>query len=149
MRCRARGCWRIWLALTRVLQMGRATGDGLRVLSGHLCHFGLAVLEEICPWSLASEVRAASGLIMMTRVNLWRDHGGERCTALPRPCRAMLCTSPWPRRGRLASSAAGKNGGDSRGSAARGGGKPRYPTSRGLVASCVFVHRRSFRWKVG
>ena len=51
----ARRCWRLWYALTKVLQVRRAIGDAPRVLEEHVCrHFGLfppalSVLEEICP----------------------------------------------------------------------------------------------------
>ena len=38
----ARRSWRLWLALGHVLRLDRCSGDGLRVLLGHLCHhFGL------------------------------------------------------------------------------------------------------------
>ncbi|CAK0843206.1 unnamed protein product, partial [Prorocentrum cordatum] len=38
----ARRSWRLWLALGRLLRLGRCSGDALRVVLGHLCHhFGL------------------------------------------------------------------------------------------------------------
>ena len=89
-----RRTWRLWMALTRVLQMGKCTGDALRVLAGHLCHhFGLlppalSILEDIFPWALsnlgrmakltptlAGELRACRALLFVVEVNLRREFG--------------------------------------------------------------------------
>ena len=87
-------CWRLLCALTKVMQMRRATGDALRALGRHLCrHFGLvppalSVLEEIFPWSpqqlgrvasltysLLIEQRVALALLFVMGSNFWRDLG--------------------------------------------------------------------------
>lgn len=73
---------RLWMAITKVLELGCITGDVARVLAGHLCHqFGLfplalAVLEELyvrarsslgvarpLGAALAAELRVACGLV--------------------------------------------------------------------------------------
>ena len=67
LRCTARQCWRLWYALTEVLQIRLATGDALRVLGGG----GLpgAPLTH----TLLFELRLSRALLIVTGSNFWRD----------------------------------------------------------------------------
>lgn len=89
-----RRTWRLWFAMTRILEIGYLPGEGARVLCGHLCHHfglftpGMVVMQALfrfareavgsvvkLPRAVADEVRVARALLFVAESDLRKDFG--------------------------------------------------------------------------